>query len=286
MNRSRALRLWLPAVAATFTLLVLAACGGGGGGGGGFGPGGQGISVKQPGLTAGGATAGISHNGTSPSITIRTPRGSIWTDTPAQVHTAPSGWFASTKSPFGDNSRIFHAVTDINSSTDNDYLAYGYWSRSVPHTLASSGFQSFYYGSMPYGGNAAAPSLQGMTATYTGGAAGVYNILGTSNYGHFKANFQLRANFGPVGTFVGSLTNITHLTGDPAFAFRNIDRVPGAISGSGFFGETILGGRMSGRFFGPSGALPTGVAGWFEDLRTPDNGSRTAILSGSFGATR
>ena len=36
-------------------------------------------------------------------------------------------------------------------------------------------------------------------------------------------------------------------------------------AGSGFTGDTALGGRWGGRFFGPSGggALPTGVAGWF-----------------------
>ena len=273
------------AVAAGFTLLTLAACGGGGGGGGGFGPGGQGISVKQPGLTAGGVTAAIGHDGTNATILIRRPGGGNWPTTPSQVHTAPSGWAAVTKLSPGGGAERFHAVTDIDSITDNDYLAYGYWSKNAPASLASSDFQPFFYGNMPYSGNVLTQPL-GTNATYTGGAAGIYHIHGTSDYGHFKADFQLRANFGPGGTVVGSLTNIAHLASDPAFAFGNVNSMTGKLSSNGFSGPTLLGGRWGGRFFGPSGALPTGVAGWFEGVGVGDDGTRLAELYGSFGAKR
>lgn len=249
---------------------------------------GQASPTKQPGLTAGGATAGISHDGSNPVIKIS--KGSTEWTTPLSdgyFHTAPDGWSVAAKLAPG-NRQQFYAVTDIASATDGDYLAYGYWSKYTPDSLAASGFQTFFHGSMPYGGNAAAQSLSGMTATYTGGAAGVYNIRNTDSYGQFKADFELKASFGPGGSVTGSLTNLSHLTGDPAFAFGNINNVGGRISGNGFAGNGPRGGSWGGKFFGPSagGVLPTGVAGWFERISSVEIGTsgREALMSGSFGA--
>ena len=191
-------------ILAVLFALGLAACGGGGGSATGSGDGGgpTGPAAKQPGLTAGGVTASMANTGGgvgNTSILIRTVGGISWSHDPNNVLAAPSAdWVADTKlnAPPTVATQRFHAVTDYNTDGDDDYLAYGFWSRNAPDTLDASGFRSFFYGNKPYAGNVRA--LTG-SATYTGGAAGVYRILDTDDYGYFKANVALTAGFNDGG---------------------------------------------------------------------------------------
>ncbi len=273
------------AVAVLAAATALSGCGGGGGGGG-FGV--AGSLGKQPSLTAGGVRASMANTGSgvgNTTILIRTVGGISWSHDPTNELAAPSGWVAETKlnAPPAVATHRFHAVTDYNTDGDNDYLAYGFWSRNVPDTLDASGFRSFFYGNMPYAGNVL--TLPVTTVTYTGGAAGVYNKVGTSDYGHFKANFQLRASFGPLGNVNASLTGIEGNNG-AGTGINDISNMIASLSRTGFTGTHTYGGRWGGLFFGPSGTTPTGVAGWFEKLTGHNSADDAFSLHGTFGATR
>lgn len=283
------------ALAVLAAATALSGCGGGGGGGG-FGPGGQGVSVKQPSLTAGGVRASMANTGGgvgNTTILIRTVGGISWSHNPANELTAPSAdWVADTKlnAPSSLARERFHAVTDYNTDGDSDYLAYGFWSRNVPDTLTPAGFRSFFYGNMPYA--AGIGDVNGplnAVVTYTGGAAGVYRIAGTSSYGYFKGNFQLKAGFGEGGKVEARITGISRQSGSPAFDFGDSSRLFAGYSGGNRFTGLSHGPNWGGQFFGPSGSgqIPTGVAGWFENVTsesTATNDNRVAGLSGSFGA--
>ena len=291
-------------ILAVLFALGLAACGGGGGSATGSGDNGgprgpvSGNSGKQPGLTAGGVTVsmvnsppttGVEHT----NFTIR--KGVTRWATPAN-HTlgAPStDWAADTRlsgvSTLETTER-FHAVTDYATEDDDDYLAYGFWSRNTPDTLDASGFQSFFYGNMPYAGNVRA--LATGNATYTGGAAGVYRIEDTDDYGYFQANVQLTASFGEGGRVEARMTGITSQSGSPSFNFGDSPPLFADYSGGNRFAGRSHGPVWGGQFFGPSGSgqNPSGVAGWFEKVPVDDpapsdplNPGR-AHLSGSFGA--
>ncbi len=287
---------WLLVLAVPVTL-GLGACGGGGGpaaaGLGSGGPGGAGSSsTARPGLTAGGVTASIQFSG-GPVIEIR--KGSeIWTDAPPASLAAPSGWTAATRldaAPDAATAR-FHAVTNIASDSDGDYLAYGFWSRHAPDTQEAAGFQPFFYGKTPYAGNVATLPIADPPLSYTGGAAGVFRIAGTDDYGHFTANIELRAGFGSGGKVQGEITGITPLTPVTGFGFGDIEGLFAQYSGNRFAGSgSTNASRWEGSFFGPSGGgqPPTGVGGRFEALyseSTVDGDDRGARLSGSFGAAR
>lgn len=277
--------------------LCLGACGGGGGGTATGGPssagGGGTVQTRQPSLTAGGVTAHISYSGTA-NISIR--KGSQpWTHIPNHLLAAPStaGWTAATRLNDlpADATERFYAVTDIGSATDNDYLAYGYWSKNKPASLSldADDFRSFFYGNTLYTGNVAGLPITNTAVTYTGGAAGVYRILGTDSYGHFQANIELRALFGEGGSIRATLSDISVMSSSPAFNFRE-EGFDAKLSGSSFTGTgPTSGSSWGGKFFGPSGgdATPTGVAGWFESLTSTETGSdRKASLNGSFAANR
>ena len=294
-------------ILAVLFALSLAACGGGGGSatgsgdnGGPRGPG-PGNSGKQPGLTAGGVTVLMSNNMDGVANTSMIIRKGVvpWTVPPANTLTAPTGWKAETKLS-GDSTLEttgrFHAVTDYATDGDDDYLAYGFWSRNTPDTLDSSGFQSFFYGNMPYAGNIAALPIVNptnpATVTYTGGAAGVYSISGSDSHGFFRAVAELTTQFGKNGSVRGRIKSIESLSNSPAFSFVDITTLFADFSGNNRFSGTGPHGSTSwgGQFFGPSdsGQIPTGIAGWFEKVVTGspvDNDDRRAILSGSFGAT-
>ena len=62
-------------------------------------------------------------------------------------------------------------------------------------------------------------------------------------------------------------------------------------AGPGFTGTDARGNKWGGRFYGPSGGVPTGVAGWFQGLyvglRHADHQQGDFVrLSGSFGAEK
>ena len=215
-----------------------------------------------------------------------------------EAHSTPMfGWTAktyqdatgSTNNPVDPATERFHVVTTLGRFSGDNYLAYGYWSKYDPDTLDASGFQSFFYGSMPYPGNIEELPVDlanPVQVTYTGDAAGVFQIVDTTDYGHFDADITLAAHFGEGGAIRASLTNIQGVDSGPSFV--DIGTLATTeFSGNRFAGEgpSTL-DRWGGLFFGPSASnqVPSGAAGWFEVIsyRTTDNSS--AFLYGSFGA--
>ena len=274
---------------------------GGSSGSGGANP----VPTRQPSLTANGVRAVISFVGGSPLIDIREP-GSAWATPPNDALGPPADWTATTEldgvSTLPTTGR-FHVVTDYGKDNDDDYLAYGFWSKNTPDSQGADGFASFFYGNMPWAGNVATLPVapQPQPVTYRGGAAGVYKILGTAEvpvqgeatYGHFKANIRLVASFGQNGKVLGYLTDITPLrplnSKNPALS--GVHHMSAEFSGSAFAGRgPRCGGTCwGGQFFGPSGSepVPTGAAGWFERLTSYESGDDRAVrLDGSFGAVK
>ncbi len=272
--------------AAAIAVLALSGCVGGGGGGSGGPVVSGGPGTLSPSLTARGVTATIVHNG-SPGIAIR-KGGAIWTHEPHQdvLLPAPTGWYTETKqnAQGSAGTELFQAFTNINGDSDPDYLAYGYWSRSFPDS--ANDVQPFYYGKMAYTGNVG--GLTG-TATYTGGAAGAWQSANpNAPHGRFVADIQMTADFN-LEKITGRMTNIreTRTIGTHTPEFRDPGVWSAPISGNSFTGSGPYGGMYSGRFFGPSSVHPTGIAGWFENVRSADrNSAYFANLKGAFGAAR
>ena len=276
--------------AAAMAALALSACGGGGGGGSG---GGGGPLTSGPSLTAGGVTARVSWTG-GPVLTI-SRGGAEWTGSPVpgDIQAAPSGWYSSTRlnSSHAATER-FRLVAEIDSASDEDYLAYGYWNRIPLDSLDD--FKPFYYGSMPYTGNV---RRQTGSARYTGGATGVYRLNGaTAVAGRFTADVAINVSFGlntePASLQFG-MSNFATRTSAGTAAGPAVDgtgsrALIAEAAGSSFTGTGSFGGaRWGGRFFGPSGAHPTGIAGWFEKLRAEvKNSTNYVVLRGVFGAKR
>ena len=115
----------------------------------------------------------MDYDTTSSAVSLSVTKGDTeWTDIPtsADVQAAPSGWVSKTRlnAPAATASERFRVVAKIDSATDNDDLAYGYWSR-VP-LESPDDFKPFYHGKTPYTGNG---EEQTGSAAYTGGATGV-----------------------------------------------------------------------------------------------------------------
>ena len=281
---SRGLRMLAVAAMAA---LALSACGGGGGGSGGGpvvsgGGGGGGGSVFS--LTAGGVRFHIQEGpGGAANLNVSQRRADgttiSWFDTPNHALATPTGWNAVTKVNPAPVTHRFHGVTDIASFTDADYLAYGHWAENFGKPTERPDFKPFWYGNKPYTGSIPASTP---TATYTGGAAGIYETGDPGTWGYFKSDISLNANFG-AGTVTGTLSNFSILSAlSPSFNFSNVTTSAAKISG-GSFTATDWGGR----FFGPSGAAPTGAAGWFDGLTSAESGgSGSATLYGTFGANK
>ena len=263
--------------------------------------------AKQPGLSAKGATVTIGHSGDLPTFAVN-KNGTAWTRDGFAYF--PGGgdngdWTSTATKLNAAETERFRVVTDIAGPADADYLAYGYWSRHPASSLYHNDFEPFYYGSMPYAGDVR--NLSGQ-ATYRGNAIGAYKIAhkpvhspgSVFTYGYFEARVRLTASFGPSGQVEGRMTNIQDLEesypdgtdplsgfGDPSPFFADYDS-----SGSSFAnkGCGTSGCDWGGYFLGPSdsGQVPTGAAGWFEELGITEPCTpfvcRTVKLDGSFGA--
>ncbi len=278
---SRGLRMLAVAAMAA---LALSACGGGGGGGSaGEGPvvsgGGGGGGGAVFGLTAEGVRLDIREGGGGAAV-VNVSEGNVsWAFTPNHALAAPSsgGWAAVTKVNPDPVTHRFHGVTDIASFEDADYLAYGHWAENFGKPTERPDFKPFYYGNMPYTGNIPTTTS---TANYAGGAAGIYETGTPGKWGYFRSDISLTANFG-TGKVTGTLSNFSILSVlSPAFNFSNVTMSAATISGGSFTAAD-----WGGRFFGPSGAAPTGAAGWFDGLTSAESGgSGSAKLYGTFGA--
>ena len=270
--------------AAAMAAMLLSACMGGGGSGGGppgvsnagvsgtFGQGARGVSVE------------VTHNGSAAAYAF-TKGGTAWTDDPSTAYSAITGWSGSAKAnaPAGSETERIAAYADIAGAADDDYLVFGYWNsiaNGIPQVAAP-----FYWGSKPYEGDVKS-SLRTASVTYTGEAAGVYNMPSQSARGYFQSSVQLVADFG-VGTISGALSSFTYQTTGGVGAPGD----PGAVSLAdiNFNGPSFSSGTWSGMFFGPSGADPTGVAGVFgvtvETNFVALPGQKMS-LTGAFGAKR
>ena len=281
------------AAVATAALALSACVSGGGGGGGGAGSGSSSGLAPSSSASAGGVRAVISWTG-SPAIGVF-KGADPWTHNPGTVQPAPSGWTAVTKQDAAGNAatELFRVVTNLDAS-EEDYLAYGYWSRLPLDSLDD--FKPFYYGHTPYTGNVVE---QTGTATYTGGATGVYQTDTSSGStavaGRFTANVSINVSFGNNTESAGlrfGMSNIETLTSAGA-AGPGLNSIPATAvtadaTGSSFTGKGNTGAaRWGGRFFGPSGGKPTGIAGWFRKLHTTNSANNASVLlSGVFGATR
>ena len=275
--------------AAAAVALGLSACGGGGGGSGAgpSGPSGGGSPTstpastggKTPSLTAGGVRLLI-QEGAGGVANLNVAEGNVsWGTTPNHALSAPTGWRAVSKVNPSPVTHRFHAVTDIASFADADYLAYGHWAANFSSPTEKPDFKPFFYGNKLYTGNVPASTP---TATYTGGAAGIYETGTPGTWGYFSSAISLSANFG-TGKVTATLSGFSIVTAlSPSFSFSNVTTEAATISG-GSFTQTLWGGR----FFGPSGAAPTGAAGWFEGLTSAESGGTgSATLHGSFAAQK
>ncbi len=285
--------------AAAVAVLALSACGGSGGGGG--------TGILAPSLTAGGVTAAITHTGSLQKITI-TKGGTVWTDDPSgfdeEEPTSHGGWVWETdtklNAPAATATERFRAVGTIASATDDDYLLYGYWARepaNVNDHLYMRDYKPFYYGKKPYTGN-----VQGQTGrvTYRGGATGVAQETDTAGdgsrvVGRFGIDAAVIVDFGSNTEapelelrFVPDSFDLYYTDGSSGPNISGMDGVPEATAtGPSFYSPGDSSGFKvwGGQFFGPSGSAPTGVAGWFRNLRTV-GGSKGFLLHGTFAAKK
>ena len=282
---SRKLRTLAAAAAAA---LALSACGGGGGSSGSSG-GPTSTLGRSP--TAGGVTASLTHDGTNQNIVIK-KGGTEWTEVAHNRGLEPSGWKRVTRlnahRDMGPTER-FYAVGRIASSTDQDYLLYGYWA-SLPIDKLDD-YKPFYYGKTPYTGNVLA--LTG-TVTYSGGAAGVYQEEGDSTQarGDFTSdNAKFTVTFSATGAMAQLILRdmeayTDEVTIGPEFGASATGQFK--ITGASFAGtHASNGSTWGGQFYGPSSATPTGVLGWFKSLRVWSSGAgKWHRLYGVFGGKR
>ena len=108
----------------------------------------------------------------------------------------------------------------VTSAPDTVYASYGWWIHKSADgkTFTASSFET-QLGALPIIQSSTFPVLQG-TATYTGGAAGMYALYsatgGTNDAGHFTADATLEADFGNAtagGTVTGMIDNFTGADG-------------------------------------------------------------------------
>ncbi len=282
--------------AAALTALALSACGGGGGG--------TGTGTSGPSLTAGGVTAGVEYDTTSSEPSLSIKKGSTaWDASPpdADVQAAPSGWASSTRinAATGSETERFRVVAKIASASDEDYLAYGYWNRHPLDNLDD--YQPFYYGKTPYTGNVVEQT--GGPVTYTGGATGVYQTDtsddATAVAGRFTADVSISASFGgnsEAASLRLGMSNIVTRTSAGTAAGPELNDILNIVglratnvkdaSFTGIGNTSAV--RWGGYFYGPSGANPSGITGWFEKLYTTfrDGSSGGVFLNGAFGAKK
>ena len=212
---------------------------------------------------------------------------------------------------FSDGWIFTPAMGATSDQPDYDYLSYGFWLKRTTDkdgVLTYNEVETFANASMDESG--ALTSVTG-TATYNGGATGVYvhsvvNPDGTeasATSGHFRADAELNATFGQVtedgeGTIAQNM--LYTLTGTiDNFRLSDHDQGPGwsvalqgdigtgdgstsAVSGTakGGMGD----GSFSGNFHGPTGTgndvQPSSVVGEF------NAGFSNGSVAGAFGATR
>jgi hypothetical protein len=189
--------------------------------------------------------------------------------------------------------------------TDDDYLDFGYWVQTMTDAEGAETYMvhAFARGSDTYGN---VDDVEG-SATYTGGAAGLYSrsvfdsagketILGG---GRFAAEVELKAYFGgptitPENTdsISGKVFNFS-ASGDDAVNtwVVNLPKVQANVADTGTwtngtFGSTAIGTDVdtswTGTFYGPNedDAQPTGVAGTFQQELS------TRTITGAYGATQ
>ena len=181
-------------------------------------------------------------------------------------------------------------VTDL----DTDYLSGGVW-LVVPDNATSADdyvFGAFVDGNDPFD-QSNIMALQG-TATYEGGATGVYSekTAESTAIGYFNGDVELTANFNgasDLGTISGSITNF-EVDGEPDDGTLNLGTAPIGSQNSGFFEGAVTGaddermyvGNWGGQFFGngESDGKPGSVGGTFGGRSTDD----AVNFVGAFGA--
>ena len=193
----------------------------------------------------------------------------------------------------GSVSRI-HFVPDGPRTADTDYLAGGVW-LLVPDDTTSAAdyvFGAFVDGNDPFS-QSNITALQG-TATYEGGATGVYaeKTADSTAIGYFNGDVELTANFGgtsDLGTISGSITNF-EVDGESEVGTLNLGTANIGSQDSGFFKGSVTGsadqrmyeGNWGGQFFGSSESdgRPGSVGGTFGGRSTDD----AVNIVGAFGA--
>ena len=282
--------------AAAMAAMLLSACVGGGGapgsGGGGASGGGGSSSFGQG--TKGVSVAVSRASGASSPTFAFEKGGTAWTVSPSGQHalmgSGVNGWFgaAKTDAAGGSAQERIAAYSDIDaasgSTEDPDYLVFGYWNR-----IATGGNVNpvpFYWGPEPYKGDVTGGT--NADVTYSGPAAGMYNVKSNLARGHFTASASLTANFG-AGTLEGTVSGfmfqtVTTAPAPTSTATLTLSQIQ--LTGPSFLGAIGNDGTWSGSFFGPSsgGADPTGVAGVFDGEITTSAGVTT--VTGGFGAKK
>ena len=180
------------------------------------------------------------------------------------------------------------------TTPDTDYLSGGVW-LVVPDNATSADdyvFGAFVDGNDPFD-QSNIMALQG-TATYEGGATGVYSekTAESTAIGYFNGDVELTANFGgtsDLGTISGSITNF-EVDGEPDDGTLNLGTAPIGSQNSGFFEGAVTGsddertyvGNWGGQFFGngESDGKPGSVGGTFGGSSTDD----AVNFVGAFGA--
>ncbi len=177
---------------------------------------------------------------------------------------------------------------------DTDYLAGGVW-LLVPDDRTSA--DDYAFGAFVDGNDTFSQSnitaLQG-TATYEGGATGVYSekTAESTAIGYFNGDVELTANFGgtsELGTISGSITNF-EVDGESEVGTLNLGTANIGSQDSGFFKGSVTGsdaermyvGNWGGQFFGngESDGKPGSVGGTFGGHSTDD----AVNFVGAFGA--
>ncbi len=278
--------------AAAVAALALSACGGGGGTG-----------TLGPSLTAGGVTAGVEYDTTNsePSLSIKKGE-TAWTHSPptADVQAVPNhehdpsdDWATLTRinATTGSEKERFRVVANIESASDVNYLAYGYWNRVPLDSLDD--YKPFYYGANPYDGNVQ-ELTESRTVIYYGGATGVYREHdATEVAGRFTANVRIRVDFNPDSNpaFNFRLKDIRSRTSDGSGAGQSKNTFVSVFNGniegpSGhvFTDEDDPEFRLTVQFLGYSGFVPIGVVGTFSYLTGDIGGEEVVALFGVYGA--
>ena len=219
----------------------------------------------------------------------------LTTNTKGMLTGASAGWTFTPDANTGD--MIVDGVL-----TDAKYLDFGYWSTTMDGETSSVGtFASGAEQDNEYFATLTGTQMEAITATYNGGAAGLYSKREHSGVGEgdivaggrFTATADLTAHFGmghtapdDVNSIRGTISSFKD-DGQPIDATWEVDlgKIGGAVP-LGTFAETFTGGKTdgdgtwSGQFFGGSGdAAPTDVSGQFTN--TFNNGN----VIGAFGAT-